>query len=215
MENPMSFNKTKLIILALASFTIGSTQAASVIDFDDVPFPGGDPLAMSYPSAGYQGFDWGGGFDDNSWVISPNDANGWYGGAKEPYSHSGNNFSWSNGGTDLALTVHGGGTFDLASFWVRIWPDESLSLTAHGYLNGSEVFTQAFTATENYAEITTNFTHIDSFTIVPQRTANVLIDDINVANVTAAVPEPETYAMLLTGLGLLGFMARRRKESAV
>ncbi|WP_374049964.1 FxDxF family PEP-CTERM protein [Nitrosomonas sp. sh817] len=25
------------------------------------------------------------------------------------------------------------------------------------------------------------------------------------------VPEPETYAMLLAGLGLVGFMARRRK----
>lgn len=31
----------------------------------------------------------------------------------------------------------------------------------------------------------------------------------------SAIPEPETYAMLLAGLGLLGFMARRRKESAV
>ena len=29
------------------------------------------------------------------------------------------------------------------------------------------------------------------------------------------VPEPETYAMLLAGLGLLGFMVRRRKELAV
>jgi len=29
--------------------------------------------------------------------------------------------------------------------------------------------------------------------------------------VTAAIPEPETYAMLLAGLGLLGFVARRRK----
>ena len=29
--------------------------------------------------------------------------------------------------------------------------------------------------------------------------------------VTAAVPEPETYAMLIAGLGLLGFVARRRK----
>lgn len=31
---------------------------------------------------------------------------------------------------------------------------------------------------------------------------------------TSPVPEPETYAMLLAGLGLLSFMARRRKESA-
>jgi len=33
--------------------------------------------------------------------------------------------------------------------------------------------------------------------------------------VFAPVPEPETYAMLLAGLGLLGFVARRRKESAM
>lgn len=31
----------------------------------------------------------------------------------------------------------------------------------------------------------------------------------------APIPEPETYAMLLAGLGLLGFIARRRKELAV
>ncbi|MDP1659273.1 MAG: FxDxF family PEP-CTERM protein [Methylotenera sp.] len=30
----------------------------------------------------------------------------------------------------------------------------------------------------------------------------------------AAVPEPETYAMLLAGLGLIGFAARRRKVQA-
>jgi hypothetical protein len=32
-------------------------------------------------------------------------------------------------------------------------------------------------------------------------------------NVTAAVPEPETYALMLGGLGLVGFAARRRKAA--
>lgn len=33
-------------------------------------------------------------------------------------------------------------------------------------------------------------------------------------DVAAPVPEPETYAMMLAGLGMLGFMARRRKLQA-
>lgn len=37
---------------------------------------------------------------------------------------------------------------------------------------------------------------------------DALIDNVSVA---AAVPEPETYAMLLAGLGLMGLVARRRK----
>jgi hypothetical protein len=32
--------------------------------------------------------------------------------------------------------------------------------------------------------------------------------------VTTPVPEPETYAMMLAGLGMMGYMARRRRKSA-
>jgi len=43
------------------------------------------------------------------------------------------------------------------------------------------------------------------------RSPYFVIDGVSVTEQVSAVPEPETYAMLLAGLGLLGFLARRRK----
>ncbi|MDQ3186035.1 MAG: PEP-CTERM sorting domain-containing protein [Pseudomonadota bacterium] len=40
-------------------------------------------------------------------------------------------------------------------------------------------------------------------------------DNIGSINATVtAVPEPETYSMLLVGLGMMAFIARRRKQGA-
>lgn len=41
---------------------------------------------------------------------------------------------------------------------------------------------------------------------------NVSVMLVRTTAITTAVPEPETYAMLLTGLGIIGFMTRRRKN---
>lgn len=41
--------------------------------------------------------------------------------------------------------------------------------------------------------------------------ANEVSNTTSLYQLTTAVPEPETYAMLLAGLGLVGFMAKRRK----
>jgi hypothetical protein len=35
------------------------------------------------------------------------------------------------------------------------------------------------------------------------------------AAIAGAIPEPETYAMLLAGIGVLGFTARRRRAGRV
>lgn len=40
------------------------------------------------------------------------------------------------------------------------------------------------------------------------------LDNVSVEAVAAPVPEPETYAMMLAGLGLLGVVARRRKQGS-
>ena len=37
--------------------------------------------------------------------------------------------------------------------------------------------------------------------------------DYNVVNVVTAVPEPQTYALLLAGLGAVGFVAGRRRSN--
>ncbi|MCV2370653.1 PEP-CTERM sorting domain-containing protein [Roseateles oligotrophus] len=39
------------------------------------------------------------------------------------------------------------------------------------------------------------------------------IDNVSLTVMTAAVPEPSTYALLLAGLGAVGFVARRRKQA--
>lgn len=41
------------------------------------------------------------------------------------------------------------------------------------------------------------------------------IDQFYISSITVSVPEPETYALMLAGLGLLGFAARRRRLSAI
>ncbi|MEY2653839.1 MAG: hypothetical protein RLZZ524_867, partial [Pseudomonadota bacterium] len=77
-------------------------------------------------------------------------------------------------------------------------------------------FSEGFTSGANWTLNTHNFTVIDpsryyrvSFSTDATQTA--LIDSVSI---TTAVPEPETYAMMLAGLGAIGFLSRRRKQAA-
>ena len=55
---------------------------------------------------------------------------------------------------------------------------------------------------------------VDSWASQVQINSSNFFKSVNVIGFAQPVPEPETYAMLLAGLGVVGFMARRRKAAA-
>jgi len=83
------------------------------------------------------------------------------------------------------------GTFGSASdpAQVRLWHSDNLPFL-NTLPNGNWKYTHTWTNVSNSADTITG-------------TVNFTVN---------AVPEPETYAMMLAGLGLMGFMARRRKQ---
>jgi hypothetical protein len=62
---------------------------------------------------------------------------------------------------------------------------------------------------------TTSFYRLDAGDSLSALTLNYgASSDVKVFSTVAAVPEPETYALMLGGLGVVAFIARRRKPQA-
>lgn len=67
--------------------------------------------------------------------------------------------------------------------------------------------TFALTSTDNYK------LYFGTAPLPPTFTGSMTVDNIAIMQTTAPVPEPESYAMMLAGLGALGLMSRRRLNS--
>jgi hypothetical protein len=100
-------------------------------------------------------------------------------------------------------------SFDLAGNQRGAGPDNLIL----GFGSSAQSFALASNAPWARYSITFNPTASGAYTLSFQNgggdNMGAMLDNVSVA----AVPEPETYALMLAGLGLLGFMARRRKSA--
>ncbi len=116
-------------------------------------------------------------------------------------------------GSPATVTFSSGVSY-VSFFWGS--PDTYNTLTINSTVGGPQVFTTASFGISGTGDQTI------AQSVQFQATAGLITSLVFASSansfeaarfsVTPAIPEPETYAMLLAGLGVVGFMARRRKS---
>ncbi|MBX3616948.1 FxDxF family PEP-CTERM protein [Nitrosomonas sp.] len=117
------------------------------------------------------------------------------------------------------MTPTTGGTFSIFSLDASVyWTGATGTLDIIGNLFGGGTVTTSLSISSTWQNflLPGTFTNLVSVEFRDSQSGSFLsapgfgVDNINIT----PVPEPETYAMLLAGLGLLSLMVRRRNESA-
>ncbi|MCL2162141.1 MAG: FxDxF family PEP-CTERM protein [Betaproteobacteria bacterium] len=210
--------KFGVLSVLLFAFTGAAQAAPQVITFDET---GSSFFANTYPEVDY--FNVFTGQIASSGLVS-----GFVGFAVSGYRHVADAISteWiafnPNAVSLSSFASASGELFNLDSFWLAgAWGSQTLTITgyADGVLIDTATIGVSITAQEYFFS---GFQGIDTFTIA---TGNDFVLDPLVSgsgrnwamgSVTiTAVPEPETYAMLLAGLGIVGAVARRRRIKAM
>jgi hypothetical protein len=208
--------------LTLVLGTWGQLSHATVINFEDIAVPVGTASIVSSE------------ISDGFLFTSPSDHFHLLN-QVTPFADSGstNLFIHDNGGANagnsMTMTQVGGGTFSINIAWLSEGFIGFGAATVHvvGNIFGGGTVTTDFRLdgiidgpgqvndfqTFNFGANWTNLASVN-FTGVGG-TVNEHAWSIDNIEVNAPVPEPETYGMMLAGLGLMGFMILRRRNNEV
>ncbi|WP_374361010.1 PEP-CTERM sorting domain-containing protein [Pseudoduganella danionis] len=200
-----SFLKTSLAI-GLLALSLNAHAAKTTINFDDY----GIPDAVRMIDNGYAGLDW-----FNFGVVKGTGVD-FAGTGYEWGTVSGDYAAFNSRGEDAGFSSGANKNFTLYNLLLTAaWRDSTVEF--YGYDNGQlkntlSVNTSATTPVLvhfNWSNIDAVRLHVVSKNFGGQQ----VVENIKFEfTAPLPVPEPETYAMLLAGLGLIGF-ARRRKAS--
>lgn len=196
-------------LVAAIGFAFSASALATtvtIVDFETVPGAIATGSENRIPD-GYDNLHWGSDFYVLHNTFNPNSGydfgavGDWvgYSAYARPVSF------WS----DAANNFNFSGAY-IASAWTA-----AESVTVQGWDNGILKYTSNITATNNPDDLPQlfafNFKGIDKVTFSGY-TSHIVFDNLILQNVAplSAVPEPESYALMLVGLGLLGSVVRRK-----
>ena len=208
--------KFKAILAAtvFAASVIAVPASATTITFDDLDLTSG--VAGPLPS-NYAGFAWNNIYGLDAVTFKLNGTSGYDKGLV-----SGRNVAFvldSSTGTMSSATPF---TFN-GGYFTAAW-NNNMTLTIAGLVNGVQTFTDSFIIDQTGpVQKTYNWSGLTSVTFRSSGGVNaglfgggthVAIDNLSI-NATPAVPEPATWAMMILGMGAVGFAMRRSRKSKV
>ena len=201
-------HKISAVVFALAgTFLVNTAAVASVIDFSGLQADINNSVS---PTVG------GLTFSDSQQYIMPS--------AYGPSSYSNNILSGvlSNASNDsrfLTITAANGGEFSLESFLAARNNCCSFDNTiiATGFFANGTTSTLSFSnlTFDSYQDEVLNWTGLNSVQLKSGAAFGgyYAFQSFNSTAGVPPVPEPKTYALMLTGLGAIGFLIRRRKTA--
>ena len=204
MNEEMKMRFAKQFLAGLAFGMLALSAGAQVLDLDDKVGSG----IINFNQ--YAGFNWNN--------FHANDTHAYTGaGAYRAAATSGATVIVNSFGNDSSLTKTGGGLFDFTSANMMAAWGNGLKVTITGWLSGASLYTQTITLNTTGPTLQSfEFSGIDRLTFHAfggsDGRTHFTVDDMNFSPV-AAVPEASTYAMLIAGLGMIGLVARRRKQA--